>query len=123
MPRFCTAALLVLAALAGPVGTLVCRLQCVGAAVGAAVVAVHAPGPCHGGSPNARLRANATPCDERVGPAAVKPERFEPASPAVTVALSALREPRRHASPAIVPAPSMPLPHLAFVGTDLPLRI
>jgi hypothetical protein len=121
MPRFCTAALLVLAALAGPVGTLVCRLQCVGAAVGA----VHTLGPCgqHGGSPDARLRADATPCDERVGPAAVKPERFEPSSPAVAESLSAPREPRRHASPAIVPAPSKPLPRLAFVGTDLPLRI
>lgn len=121
MPRFCTAALLVLAAAADPVGTLVCRLQC----GGAAVVAVHTPGPCgqHGGSPDATLRADATPCDERVGPAAVKPERFEPSSPAVAESLGAMREPRHHARPTLALVPSRPLPHLAFAGTDLPLRI
>jgi hypothetical protein len=120
MPRFCTAALLVIAMAAGPVGTLVCRLQC----LGAAAVAVHAPGPCgHGGSPDVTLRADATFCDERVGPAAEKPERFEPSSPAVAESLSALREPRRHARPTVALAPSRPLPDLVFGGTDLPLRI
>jgi hypothetical protein len=121
MPRFCPAALLVVAAVAGPVGTLVCRLQC----VGAAVVAVHAPGACghHGGSPDVTLRADATPCDERVGPAAVKPERFEPSSPALAASLNALWAPRHHAPSTVALAPSRPLPRWAFVGTDLPLRI
>ena len=121
MPRFCTAALLIIAMAAGPVGTLVCRVEC----LGAAAVAVHAPGPCahHGGSPELTLRADATPCDERVGPAAVKPERFEPSSPALAASVSALWGPRHHAPSTVALAPSRPLTRLAFVGTDLPLRI
>jgi hypothetical protein len=113
--------LLVVGILAGPVGTLVCRLQCVSAAVDEE----RAAGACgdHGASPAVRLRAGAPPCDEVVGVPAVKQERFDSTCLAAVELPSTLpRFPsegdRRRES-----RPTRPVVELAFTGTDLPLRI
>ena len=120
MVRVYTATVALVAMLACPIGTVVCRLQCL-----TLTSDLVAPRPCehHGASPAATLRAETLACDELDVVLAVKPERVEdPRGAAVQVHRGAVEPPLGLAEQRGHPV-SRPPPEPSFTGTDLPLRI
>jgi hypothetical protein len=119
--RACTAALVLLGILACPVGTLVCRMQCLISNSQPA----QASSPCeqHGVPTAPTLRADTTVCDEGLVVTAVKQERIEDPRPAPVDARLAALEPPPYRSPEHRPFASSPPPEPPFSGTNLPLRI
>ena len=116
-----TAVLLMIGTLAGPAGTLVCRLQCSSAAKAEVEASSHCT---EHASANAVLRPPAaTPCNELAGAPAVKQERFEDPGPASIGSPVARLEAILEASQRPASSPPRPRRIVAFIGTDLPLRI
>jgi hypothetical protein len=121
MSRASMAALVLLGMLVYPVGTLVCRMQCLVAAAQPA----GASSPCeHEAGAEPTLQADTRVCDELAPAAAVKQERLEDPRPSpVEGPAAAALSPPRYSSPLGAQLASSPPPKLPFSGTDLPLRV